>query len=125
MNSYVSPEWGGNVELTKRYAIRLYDLRSLGWKGFDELEWVAALLKKHPKISTVLIGTLKLTEASFNAVQSLADTMKPEERYRLRDYIIGKLALEELSCNRHGSGAGSCETRTALHRCVEIALEWE
>lgn len=125
MIAYVPQDWGKEVEPTKRRAMELYNLRKLGWKGFDELDWVAALLKKHISIRVILVATLSFAQASFDALQELADDMSDEDRHRMRDYIVGKLALEELSCMANGAGAGACQTRTALTRCVEIALTWK
>ena len=119
-----SPTWGHAVEPTKKFAIAHFQLRALGWRGFDALDWVQALLHKYPSIPVILIST-HTKPAGFVALEQLAETMSPEDRHHLRDYIIGKLGLEELSCQRSGPGAGSCDARTALHRCVEICLEWE
>ncbi len=121
--SATSPKWGHAVEPTKKLAIAHFQLRTLGWRGFDALDWVQKLLHKYPSIPVILISS-HTNPAGFAALEQLAATMTTEERHQFRDYIIGKLGLEELSCQRNGPGAGSCDARSALHRSVEICLEW-
>lgn len=123
--TYVSPNWGHNAEAARSMAIAHYRLNELGWKGFDELDWAAALLKKYPEVPVILLACNIGKPASFNALTELSSEMSETDRHRLRDYIVGKLGLEELSCRRSGPGSGSCDRRSALYRCVEICLEWQ
>ncbi len=123
--NYVSPTWANNTEGTKRQAVAIYDLRRIGWEGFNKLDWAAALLAKYDSIPVILIATFGNTAASFDALQALAATMSPEDRNRLRDYIIGRLALEDLSARRNGAGCGASESLQALTRCAEMALTWK
>lgn len=123
--NYVSPNWTSDVDGTKKQAIAIYDLTRLGWQGFDKLDWAVALLAKHPSIPVIMIATHSGSQSSFDALQALAAGMSAEDRHRFRDYIIGKLALEELSCRRNGPGSGASQSLAAMHRCAELALVWK
>jgi len=123
--TYVSPDWGTNAEAAKVKAISFYRLEQLGWKGFDELDWAEQLLHKFPSIGMILLACNIGNPSSFDALTRLANSMSGEDRHHLRDYIIGKLGLEELSCRRSGPGSGNCDRRSALHRCTEICLTWK
>lgn len=123
--NYVSPTWARNAEGTKRQAVATYDLMRIGGEGFNKLDWAAALLAKYDSISVILIATFGGSQASFDALQALAATMSDDDRNRLRDYIIGRLALEDISARRNGPGCGASESLQALTRCVELALTWK
>ena len=123
--TYVSPDWGPDPDVAKTRAIAFYHLNELGWKGFDELDWTAFLLKKHPSVPVILLACNIGKPTSFTALTDVADDMSEDDRHLLRDYIIGKLALEEISCHKTGPGSGCSDRRSALHRCAEISLTWQ
>lgn len=122
--THKSPKWGTDTEVAKRIAIAHFDLRGLGWKGFDQLDWTKYLLEKYPSIPVILIACNIGNPASFVALEALAKEMSEDDRRMLRDYVIGKLGLEELSCHRSGPAAGSCDRRAALERCAKLSFEW-
>jgi hypothetical protein len=119
--TYVSPDWGRDAEAAKVKAISFYDLRKLGWKGFNKLDWAEFLLEKYPSVPLILLSCNIGKPASFAALEEVADEMSPDDRHMLRDYIIGKLGLEELNCK---TGSRCADRRSALHRCAEISLQW-
>jgi len=108
-------------------AIRRWQLDSRtvgGWMGFDRQPFVQAVYRDYPAAQE-LAHTCSSHRPEYQAqARELFESAAPEDRQRLGDYFLGKLALEELSCRLSGAGAGLCDKRAAFIKIWEIAQEY-
>lgn len=108
-------------------AIRRWQLDSRqvgGWMGFDRQPFVQAVYRDYPE-ARELAQTCSSHRPEYQTqARELFEGAAPEDRPRLGDYFLGKLALEELSCRLSGAGAGLCDKRAAFLKIWEIAQDY-
>lgn len=107
-------EWCSHPTGAVEQAINLFKLQAIGWRGFEEFDWVKQILTRYPLANEI---ALKCSAISGNMLEELALLMNqatPEDRFSIRSFFVCKLALEELSCRRNGAGAGMCDKRAAF-----------
>ena len=105
-------------------AISRFNLRRLGWMGFDQLSWVTALKSEKPEAFALASSCSAHRPEYEQRARDLFATSTPDQRQALQNYFVGKLGLEELSCRMSGAGAGMCDKRTAYMKIVEISQEF-
>ena len=116
-------KWSAKYDLTVSAAIAEFNLRRLGWRGFEQLPWVSDLLRRFPAVHELAthasIHDPKLEEKA----SALFDSLKDESVMGIVcDYFAGKMALEELSCLSNGAGAGACDKRAGFVRIWSLLV---
>lgn len=115
--------WSEDPEVAGRQAIRDFGLRQKGWRGFDQFAWVQEVKERFPA-AVHLAQTCSSHRPEYKGqAEDLFYSAPLEERPRLRDYFLGKLGLEELSCQMNGAGAAMCDKRAAFREIYKIAHE--
>ncbi len=94
-------------------AIEIFKLKSLGWRGFEELDWVKAIHFKYPLVREIALKCSSIRGTMIEEVLQLIASAKPEDKPIIQSFFVCKLALEELSCRMNGAGAGMCDKRAA------------
>ena len=108
-------------------AIRRWQLDSRqvgGWMGFDRQPFVQQVYRDYPEARELAHTCSSQRPEYQDQARGLFEGAAPEDRTRLGDYFLGKLALEELSCRLSGAGAGLCDKRAAFMRIWEIAQDY-
>lgn len=96
------------------------EMRALGWQRFDQLDWVAALLKRLPIVERFVYRSSFADLEKFNPLLAeLLREVPKADRPWLRRYIHGKLLLEQISGAAHGAGAGSCDKMAAYNATLD------
>jgi hypothetical protein len=112
--------WNTNVHAAIVEAITGFELRRLGWMGFENLEWVKELKAQYPAIEAIALNTSSILGARLPEVTQLFSFAASEDRPAIRSYFVAKLALEKLSCDRGGAGAGMCDKYSAFLQIFEL-----
>lgn len=81
--------------------------------GFENLEWVKKLKAQYPAIEAIATNTSSILGVRLPEVTQLFSQAAAEDRPAIRSYFVAKLALEKLSCDRGGAGAGICDKYSA------------
>lgn len=89
------------------------NLRQVGWRGFEKVAWVEDITSRYPRAPEIASECSSHRPGYLEDVKELFAEALPEHKKDLHRYFIGKLALEELSCQMNGSGAGACDKRAA------------
>jgi hypothetical protein len=108
-------------------AIRRWQLDSRtvgGWMGFDRQPFVQGVYRDYPAAQELAQTCSSHRPEYQEQARELFEGAEPEDRQRLGDYFLGKLALEELSCRLSGAGAGLCDKRAAFIKIWEIAQDY-
>lgn len=108
-------------------AIRRWQLDSRtvgGWRGFDKQPFVQSVYRDYPAAQELATTCSSHRPEFQEQARELFESAAPEDRQRLGDYFLGKLALEELSCRLSGAGAGLCDKRAAFLKIWDIAQEF-
>lgn len=91
-----------------------WQLEKLGWRGFQELDWVENITNKYPEAVNIAHTCSSHTPGYLDQVQDLFDSAKSSaDQKELHNYFVGKLGLEELSCRRSGAAGGLCDKKRA------------
>jgi len=98
--------WSANADTAIAEALEKLNLVSLGWKGFEDLEWVRALKEKYPVIDQIATNTSTISGIRLAEVKALLILADACDHSAIRSYFVAKMALEKLSCARNGAGAG-------------------
>ncbi|MBX9948691.1 MAG: hypothetical protein K2Y39_05995 [Candidatus Obscuribacterales bacterium] len=115
-------DWSTHADGAIVEAINGFGLIKLGWKGFDELPWVAELHVKYPALQNIALHASSALDCKLQDVADLFAAATTEDRRAIRSYFVGKLALEKLSCNRSGAGAGMCDKFGAFLKIFELTM---
>ncbi len=115
--------WSVNADTAIVEAINGFGLRSLGWKGFEELQWVSDLHARYPQINVIALSTSMILGTKLTDVSQLFAHAAPEDRPAIRSYFVGKLALEKLSCALSGAGAGMCDKYGAYLKIFDLTRD--
>ncbi len=95
-------------------AIRKWDLEKLGWRGFQQLDWVEDITNKYPEAVNIAHTCSSHTPGFLDQVSDLCDGIPKEDQRQIHNYFVGKLGLEELSCRRSGPMGGLCDKKNAF-----------
>ncbi len=106
-------EWNTNVHSAIVEAITGFELRKLGWMGFENLTWVKEVKTRYPAIENITTNTSAILGVRLAEVTQLFAEATTEDRPVIRSYFVAKLALEKLSCDFSGAGAGMCDKYSA------------
>lgn len=106
--------WSRKADCAINQAIDRFELRRLGWRGFEELPWVLELFKRYPLAREIAWTCSSISGSKIDELQQVLSGAGKEDRQLLQSYFVGKLALEELSCRLSGAGAGACDKRAAF-----------
>ena len=91
-----------------------WDLKHLGWRGFEKLDWVTDITNKYPEAVNIAHTCSSHTPGYLDQVQDLFDGVKSSsDKKELHKYFVGKLGLEELSCRNSGAAGGLCDKKRA------------
>lgn len=88
-------------------------LRQVGWRGFEKVDWVQDIMSRYPRAGEIASECSSHRPGYLEDVKELFAEALPEHKKDLHRYFIGKLALEELSCQMNGAAAGACDKRAA------------
>jgi hypothetical protein len=105
--------WPGNYDVCVRSAISRWNLRQSGWRGFEAQPWVRQLKKQYPDIEPLASSASGPTGPHLEAARHLFESAPKADRQSIQSYFVGKMALEELSCQLSGPMAGLCDKRSA------------
>lgn len=123
ISQQAASSWSDNPEVAARQAIGDFGLRQKGWMGFDKLAWVQDVKERFPAAIQLAQTCSSHRPEYLGQAEDLLYSTPMEDRPLLRDYFVGKLGLEELSCQMNGAGAGLCDKRTAFREIFKIAQE--
>lgn len=101
--------------------IKKYDLTHLGWRGFDQLDWVSDITNKYPEAVHIAhtCSSMDQDKPYLDQVKDLMDSASSaEDKKGIHNYFMGKLGLEELSCRNSGGAGGLCDKKGAF---IEIS----
>ena len=94
-----------------------------GWQNFMQQPWVKELGERYPS-AIDLSHTCSAHRPEYKQqAEDLLYSAPIQDRQQLRNFFLGKLGLEELSCRRSGAGAGACDKRAAFMEIYRIASE--
>jgi hypothetical protein len=94
-----------------------------GWQNFMQQPWVKDLGERYPS-AIELSHTCSAHRPEYKQqAEDLLYSAPIQDRQQLRNFFLGKLGLEELSCRRSGAGAGACDKRAAFMEIYRIASE--
>ncbi len=113
-------EWNTNVHSAIVEAITGFELRKLGWMGFENLTWVRELKTRYPTIETIATNTSAILGVRLAEVTQLFSEAAAADRPVIRSYFVAKLALEKLSCDFSGAGAGMCDKYSAYMQIFDL-----
>lgn len=113
VSSGVSHESYQAIEREFRAMTSELNLRSVGWRGFDKVDWVQDITSRYPRAEEIAHECSSHRPGYLDDVKELFAEALPEHKKDLHRYYIGKLALEELSCQMNGAAAGACDKRAA------------
>lgn len=102
-----------SYESAVKSAIAQFELRRLGWRGFSALPWVNRLTTTYPIIAKIDAEASIIGGGFREPATTLMASAAAADREAICRYFLGKLALEQLSCDQHGAGAGACDRRAA------------
>ena len=118
--------WSTNADAAIVEATTGFQLRQLGWKGFEALPWVIQLHTKYPDMQDIAIYASSISGCRLNEVSMLLEKADVSDRPSIISYFVGKLALEKLSCTRGGAGAGMCDKFSAFLQIFEyLTCNWK
>lgn len=109
-----------NYDVDVAYAIERFELRRRGWQGFEALPWVEEIQRLYPAIRQLAASASMITREFYEPAHQLFEAARTDDRAVIGEYFLGKLALEQLSCNMFGAGAGACDRRAAYLAIWEI-----
>lgn len=95
-------------------AIYGMNLRKLGWRGFEALDWVKEITGKYPDAPEIAHTCSSHRPGYMDQVKELFAGAEPADRKPLHRFFLGKLGLEELSCQMNGAAAAACDKRAAF-----------
>lgn len=101
------------VQAEMQAMTREHNLRQVGWRGFDQVDWVQDITSRYPRAVEIGHECSSHRPGYLDDVKELFSEALPEHKKDLHRYFIGKLALEELSCQMSGAAAGACDKRAA------------
>ena len=101
-------------------AINKYDLKHLGWRGFEQLDWVTEITNKHPEAVHIAHTCSSHTPGYLDQVQDLMEGVSKPDQKEIHKYFVGKLALEELSCRMSGAAGGLCDKKGAYLQICQL-----
>lgn len=101
-------------------AIEKWDLKHLGWRGFEKLDWVSDITNKYPEASNIAHTCSSMRPGYLDQVNDLFEGMPKADRKMVHNFFIGKLALEELSCRLNGPAAGQCDKKGAFIQICQL-----
>ncbi|MBQ7529749.1 hypothetical protein IJT10_07615 [bacterium] len=101
-------------------AIDKWDLKHLGWRGFEQLDWVSDITNKYPDAAHIAHTCSTTRPGYLDQVNDLFEGMPKEDRKMVHKYFIGKLALEELSCRMSGGAGGLCDKKGAYVQICQL-----
>lgn len=113
MKSVIALNWSRQPDIAIRQALERFELRLLGWRGFESLDWVRALHERFPGLAPLATSCSSIHGIGLDRLAALLANASKEEGQLVQTYFICKLALEELSCRASGAGAGACDKRAA------------
>lgn len=111
--------WSAEPEGAVAEAIRMFNLKQIGWMGFDNIPWVRELKMQFPQVEEIALYCSSISGAKLKEVDVLFRGAEASARSALRAYFVAKLALEKLSCMRSGAGAGLCDKYSAYLQIFE------
>ena len=104
-----------NVMREANGAINNWNLKNLGWRGFEKLDWVENITNKYPEASNIAHTCSAHTPGYVDQVVDLFSTVSDkQDRKDLHNFFVGKLGLEELSCRNSGAAGGLCDKKRAF-----------
>ncbi|MBQ7568564.1 hypothetical protein IJT17_07150 [bacterium] len=104
--------------------ISKWDLKSLGWRGFQQLDWVSNITNKYPDAEHIAHTCSSHTPGYLDQVQELMDSASSvEDKKEIHKYFMGKLGLEELSCRNSGAAGGLCDKKRAFLEICRLTTE--
>ncbi len=115
--------WNADSNAAIVQAVQEFNLRKLGWRGFESLPWVLTLKGKYPQIETIAYYTSSILGARLDEVTALFTEAAGQDRAGIRSYFVAKLALEKLSCDASGAGAGMCDKFAAYLQIFELSKQ--
>lgn len=115
--------WPDDPTAAIRVAIGKWSLNRVGWRGFEAQPWVGRLKEKYPEVERIARTCSGPQGEHVAATRKLVAHADAEDVPAIKSYFVGKLALEELSCQRNGAGAGLCDKRSAFMRLFSVIHE--
>lgn len=115
--------WPDKAEAAIHVAIGKWNLSRVGWRGFEAQPWVVSLKEKYPEVERIARTCSGPQGEHIAASRKLIQHADAEDVAGIKSYFAGKLALEELSCQRNGAGAGLCDKRSAFLRIFDVLHE--
>lgn len=102
-------------------AINKWDLQHLGWRGFQQLDWVEDITNKYPEAVNIAHTCSSHTPGYLDQVEDLFSNIKTEDDKKgVHNYFVGKLGLEELSCRNSGGAGGLCDKKRAYLEICQL-----
>lgn len=111
------------ADIAIREATSRWSLSRVGWRGFEALPWVKSLKGQYPEIERIATTCSGPRGEHLAATRKLLADAEPADVPAIQSYFSGKLALEELSCQRNGAGAGACDKRAAYLAIYDVMKE--
>lgn len=100
-------------------ATAVFKLRALGWAGLEHAQEVVDLKSRCPELHHAANVVSEYVQ-NYEVVWSVIRKASSADRQEIRGYLVGRLALELLSCHLSGASAGSCD-KLAAFRCLLAA----
>lgn len=97
--------------------ISKWDLTHLGWRGFEQLDWVSDITNKYPECVHIAhtCSSMDQDKPYLDQVKDLMDSAtSAADKKGIHNYFMGKLGLEELSCRNSGGAGGLCDKKGAF-----------
>ena len=113
----------GEVMREANQAISKWDLQHLGWRGFQQLDWVEDITNKYPEAVNIAHTCSSHTPGYLDQVNDLFEGMPKADQKEVHKYFIGKLGLEELSCRNSGAAGGLCDKKGAYLQICQLTKE--
>ena len=104
-------------------AINKWNLKELGWRGFEKLDWVTDITNKYPEAVNIAHTCSSLKPGFLDQVADMCEGMPKKDLKEIHKYYIGKLGLEELSCRMSGPTAGLCDKKGAYIQICQMTKE--
>jgi hypothetical protein len=117
--------WGSDPSRVISLAQMRFNLRRLGWRGFEALPWVRDILARYPAAAELAATCSSHRQADYEKkAHRLFAEVAPQDFDALHSYFVGKLALEDLSCQLNGAAAAACDKRAAYLGIWEISRQY-
>lgn len=112
--------WSTHSDRAIEQAIRRWNLQQVGWRGFEGQPWVRDLQRKYPDVAQ-LAQTCSSHDPKFrDDLVDLLGKIDDEDFPAVRDFFVGKLALEDLSCRLSGAAGGLCDKKGAYLQMFDM-----